>query len=135
MPLDTYEDVAAYGSMIKYVTTTRLMPPWYADTAYSHFANERKLSAEEIRMISDWVEKGMEQGKTEQGKTEQGKREQEKREQGKREEEKESVIISMDQAFEQFGLYIDQYQVFVLPTHLDEDYWVEGIEFVPGNKK
>ena len=41
----------------------------------------------------------------------------------------------MDEAFEQFGIFMDQYQVFVLPTHLEDDQWIEGIQFVPGNKK
>src|SRR6185295_14914448 len=36
--LVTYDEVFRKSKLIKYVTQEHLMPPWPADTAYSHFA-------------------------------------------------------------------------------------------------
>jgi len=129
MPLTNYEEVAAYGKMIEYVTSTRLMPPWYADPSYRHFKNERVLSEEEIKTIKDWVANDMKEGAMPYGLV-------------KSKTAKVTVIprpadlvIPMKESFEQFGVYMDQYQVFILKPNLDKDVWIEGIEFVPGNKK
>lgn len=129
MPLTTYEEVSAYGRMIQYVTNTKLMPPWYADPSYAHFSNERVLSEPEIKKISDWVSSGMVSGKEQDEPTITIENHQD------RIERKPDLVISMSEAFEQYGVYLDQYQVFVLPTDLAEDTWIEGITFVPGNKK
>ena len=129
MPLTTYEEVASYGKMIQYVTATKLMPPWYADPTYSHFAGERVLNEKEINMIHEWVMTDMKEGALPYGQVISKSvsvtvlpRE-------------PDLVLSMAEAFEQFGIYVDQYQVFVIPTHLKADKWVEGIEFIPGNKK
>jgi len=129
MPLTTYEQVSAYGKMIQYVTASKLMPPWYADATYSHFANERILTDLEIKKISDWVNAEMAEGNEMQEKPLQdsifnGLT-----------QRTADLVIPMAESFEQYGIYLDQYQVFVLPTGLREDIWVDGIEFVPGNKK
>ena len=129
MPLTTYEEVSAYGRMIQYVTTSKLMPPWYADPSYAHYSNERGLSETEIKKISNWVSSGMVPGKEPEVPTVPIENHQD------RIKRKPDLVISMSEAFEQYGVYLDQYQVFILPTDLAEDTWIEGIEFVPGNKK
>ncbi len=58
----TYEDAKNNASMIKEVTSLHTMPPWHADTRFGHFANERKLSVEEIHQIGAWVDSGMPSG-------------------------------------------------------------------------
>src|SRR3989337_1240301 len=129
MPLTTYEEAAAYGKMIQYVTSSKIMPPWYADTSYNHFKNERVLSSSEIQMISDWVEGDMKEGAMPYGQVI-------SKTVGVTVLPRDpDLVISMREAFEQYGVYMDQYQVFVLPTQLKEGKWIEGIEFVPGNKK
>jgi len=128
MPLTTYEEVASYGKMIQFVTSTRLMPPWYADPSYRHFSNERVLSEEEIRKINDWVSNDMPEGVDTNTEIISNKKEIPINRQP-------DLVIPMHEAFEQYGIYLDQYQVFILPTHLNEDTWVDGIEFVAGNKK
>ena len=129
MPLTSYDQVSAYGRMIQFVTSSKLMPPWYADAAYSHFSNERVLTAKEIKTISDWVSAGMPPGKivAENAFPDASQETATQRQ--------PDLVISMAESFEQYGIYLDQYQVFVLPTHLSEDAWIEGVEFVPGNKK
>lgn len=129
MPLTTYEEAAAYGKMIQYVTSSRLMPPWYADTFYMHYKNERVLTATEIQTISDWVDGDLKEGAMPYGQVI-------SKTVGVTVLPRDpDLVISMREAFEQYGIYMDQYQVFVLPTHLKEDKWIEAIEFEPGNKK
>ena len=129
MPLTNYEEVSSYGNMIKYVTGSRLMPPWYADPSYRHFKNERVLTEEEIQTISDWVDGDMKEGAEPYGRIISSTA-------GVTVMPRDpDLIISMRQPFEQYGIYMDQYQVFVLSSGLTEDKWIEGIEFAPGNTK
>lgn len=130
MPLTTYDEVVAYAQMIRYVTTSGLMPPWYADPAYRHFSNERVLSQAEIQKIEAWVNTDLAEGTAPEETATKVPYTQEMDT-----HRKFDLEVSMSEAFEQYGIYLDQYQVFILPTHLAEDTWIEGIEFVPGNKK
>src|SRR4051812_45520262 len=61
--LVTYEDAAKRAAFIKKVTQSRYMPPWKPDPHYSTFVNERKLTPEQIEMISDWADHKMPKGK------------------------------------------------------------------------
>lgn len=129
MPLTSYEEVASYGRLIQYSTFTRQMPPWKADPEFSHFGNENYLTHDEIQAISDWVNGGMTEGALPYGLA----------------ISKAAAvtilpripdtILSMSQPFVVSGDTFDQYRVFVLPVRFQEDKWIEGIEFIPGNKK
>jgi len=37
---------------IKTVVVTRVMPPWFADPNYGHFANDRRLSDADVSKLS-----------------------------------------------------------------------------------
>lgn len=56
--LRTYNDVRRNASTILYVINRKIMPPWLPDTAYRHFQNERRLTADEISIIKSWVKQG-----------------------------------------------------------------------------
>ena len=59
----TYEDVKAKANVIRKVIETGYMPPWIADTSYTHFFNERVLGLKEKQQIISWIESGMPKGK------------------------------------------------------------------------
>jgi hypothetical protein len=61
-PLLTYEDVKKRAAQIATVTRTRYMPPWLPEHGFGDFADERRLTAEEIRLIADWVAAGAPEG-------------------------------------------------------------------------
>jgi len=61
-PLLTYEDVRKRAPQIAAVTRSRYMPPWLPEHGFGDFADERRLSAEEIRIVSDWVAEGAPEG-------------------------------------------------------------------------
>src|ERR1700730_18197449 len=58
----TYEQTRPWAATIKMVVKQKIMPPWYADPQYGHFANERSLSADEIRTLVAWVNAGAQKG-------------------------------------------------------------------------
>ena len=58
----TYEDVAKRASFIANVVKSKYMPPWKADDHYMDYANNRSLSDEQIKKITDWVKAGTPKG-------------------------------------------------------------------------
>jgi Flp pilus assembly protein TadD len=58
----TYEDVKKRAALIARVTRSGYMPPWLPQHGYGDFADERRLTAEEIATIADWVKDGAPEG-------------------------------------------------------------------------
>src|ERR1700693_3334651 len=61
-PLISYDDVRKRGALIVTVTKARYMPPWHAAHDYGEFADERRLTDQQISTIAEWVQQGMPQG-------------------------------------------------------------------------
>jgi hypothetical protein len=60
--LESYEEVKNRAKSIAYVLEKGTMPPWKPDPAYSHLAGERILSAQNKKLITDWINDGCAQG-------------------------------------------------------------------------
>jgi Flp pilus assembly protein TadD len=58
----SYEDAKRWGPQMAAVTSSRYMPPWLPEQGYGDFADERRLSKDEIALIAKWVQTGMAQG-------------------------------------------------------------------------
>ncbi len=58
----TYDDVKKHARQIEAVTRSRYMPPWLPQPGYGDFQDERRLSAEQIRLIAEWVRAGTPEG-------------------------------------------------------------------------
>src|SRR5262245_7332968 len=54
----TYKDTRPWAKAIKAAVLSRQMPPWFADPAYGHFANDRMLSDAAIRTLVSWADTG-----------------------------------------------------------------------------
>lgn len=61
-PLLTFEDVKKHARQIVTVTQSHYMPPWLPQAGYGDFADENRLTAEQIRKIADWVAQGASEG-------------------------------------------------------------------------
>jgi tetratricopeptide (TPR) repeat protein/mono/diheme cytochrome c family protein len=61
-PLLTYDDAKKYAPQIAAAVRTRAMPPWLPEHGYGDFANESRLTDDEIRLIVEWVKNGAHQG-------------------------------------------------------------------------
>lgn len=124
--LSNYEEVAAWGGTIQYVTEIKYMPPWKPDRAYSSFVGESGLSDEEIQLIADWVAAGVPQGNPDlepplpdfPAGSQLGE---------------PDLVLEMAEEYFIAGNNQDDYRVFVLPTGLAEDKEIAAIEFRPGN--
>src|SRR6516162_677886 len=62
MSLLTYKDARPWAKAIKTAVAMRKMPPWFADTQYGHFTNDRSLQQGEIDTLVKWVDGGAVEG-------------------------------------------------------------------------
>jgi mono/diheme cytochrome c family protein len=58
----TYKDTKPWAKAIRAAVLTRQMPPWFADPAYGHFANDRTLSESTIKTLVAWADGGSLEG-------------------------------------------------------------------------
>src|ERR1700730_10060943 len=64
MSLLSYKDVRPWARAILVKVTKGEMPPWFADPRFGEFRNDKRLSAEQIQTITDWVAAGAPEGDT-----------------------------------------------------------------------
>jgi peroxiredoxin len=57
-----YDEVVGWAGMIQEVVNQRRMPPWSANPEYGKWANDCRLSEEEISLINQWVSNGAPEG-------------------------------------------------------------------------
>ncbi|HWA96903.1 MAG TPA: redoxin domain-containing protein, partial [Pirellulales bacterium] len=65
MPLDSFEQVAAWASTIDEVVAARRMPPWHADRQFGRFANDLSLDDWQREMLRRWIAEGCPRGNVE----------------------------------------------------------------------
>jgi Flp pilus assembly protein TadD len=61
-PLVSYGDVRSHARQIAAVTKQRYMPPWPPQAGFGDFADERRLTSEEIRLLATWADEGAPEG-------------------------------------------------------------------------
>lgn len=101
------------------------MPPWLPDSEFSDFKHQRVLSSAEITLIKDWVNTGMNKGSMEADELIQSSI--------PANLNKSSVEICMEQRFMQYGIYKDQFQVFVIPVNNKSGVWAHDLQIHVGN--
>src|SRR5262249_37444706 len=126
MSLKTYEDVKGYAMSIRQKVIAREMPPWHADHRFGKFANERRLSQQEIDNIVAWIDQGAKPGDPNQLAPVHA----EKRGIGE-----PDVVFQMPEPYSLDGKAIDEYVYFRIPTHFKEDKWAQAVLFQPGNRR
>lgn len=120
----TYAQVKKRAEQIADATTDRIMPPWHADPGVVSYANDRSLSDEQITLIKKWVAAGAPEGDP-------------KKLPPTPTFPKGWQLGEPDffaEVSESYGVPAegpDEYRNFVVPLNLEEDTWVNGIEFAP----
>ena len=127
-PLLTYADVKSHGRQIAFVTQRRIMPPWLPDPGELKFADELRLSEEQIATIKTWVDQGEIEGNPsdlpprptfatgwELGKPD--------------------VIVRADKPYLLPASGTDSYWNFVFRTPVRRSRWLKAIEIRPGDKR
>ncbi len=125
--LITYRDVKKRALTINDVILDRYMPPWKPVNGNLHYANDRRLSEEEIDLFGEWVKAGTPEGDS--------------RKASKPPEYpsgwylgKPDLVIKMKGKFEVPADGKDIYRSFVFPLQLPEDKWVKAVELRPKAK-
>lgn len=58
MSLTTYEQSRPWADAVAHAVEMKMMPPWFADPRYGHFANDNSLTEQQIATIAAWVRAG-----------------------------------------------------------------------------
>src|SRR5262249_14457807 len=58
----TYEDVKKHAKDVARVTASRYMPPWLLEPGLGEFLGERRLTADQIGVMQQWLEEGAIEG-------------------------------------------------------------------------
>jgi mono/diheme cytochrome c family protein len=123
----TYQDAAKRAKLIAAVTERRYMPPWKAEHGYGEFSNERRLTDQQIAMIRAWADGGAPEGDSVKpqppvfadgwlgGQPDK--------------------VLTFPSKFALAADGPDRFQCFVLPTNLDRDMFISGVEFRPENRR
>ncbi|HQV99161.1 MAG: hypothetical protein KBF92_00405 [Bacteroidia bacterium] len=125
--LITFEDVKEHLKTVQLTINERLMPPWPADTAYSHFRDEKVITKEEIYAVNKWIEEGAVEGDNSKlpsppvfysgsllGKPD--------------------LTLKM-KPYKISGDNKDNFIMLKIPFELEKDTFIRAIEIIPGNKK
>src|SRR5579862_9842123 len=62
MSLLTYKESRPWARSIKEKVSNGDMPPWGADPRFGQFANDHRLSKQDIETITAWVDQGAKEG-------------------------------------------------------------------------
>jgi hypothetical protein len=129
----TYEEVSIKAKFIGFVTESRYMPPWKADTAFQHYKNENVLTAEEIGLFQKWINSGMK-------KTTRGVKKFIDPHAGSlyKEEKTESnfdLTVSMQKPFTLEAHGREEFRYFYVPVNNADMTFIKTIRFIPGNRK
>ncbi len=121
----TYKDTRPWAKAMKAAVVSRVMPPWFADPGYAHFANERKLSDPDIQTIVAWADGGAVEGDAKDKPApvtfQDGWN------------IKPDMIIEMPKDFEVPATGTVNYQNVLVKVNFPEDKWVIAAEMRPGN--
>jgi hypothetical protein len=124
--LTSFQDVYKRADFIKHAVETRYMPPWFADPEFRSFKNERILSKEDISRISQWVDQGKKRGKP---------AEHPELEELAASYPEPDLVVPMNRPFTIPGDNAEHFRIFVMPTELEEEVYVKGIDYIPGNRR
>jgi len=62
MPLLTYQNARPWAKAMKSAVLAKKMPPWFADSRYGPYVNDRSLKPGEIETIVKWADNGAPEG-------------------------------------------------------------------------
>jgi mono/diheme cytochrome c family protein len=127
-PLLDYQQVSKRAKLIKEVTSTRIMPPWKAEPGAGHFADERRLTDDQVATIARWVDAGTPEGdKTDlpiAPKFVDGWQLGEP-----------DMVVKMPEPYPLAADGPDVYRCFVIPLEVPAGKYLEAVEYRAGNRR
>ncbi|HBY60125.1 MAG TPA: thiol-disulfide isomerase [Solibacterales bacterium] len=122
MPLTTHAEARPWAKAIRQAVLTRAMPPWFAAGGSLEFENDPRLSAEEIRLVDEWVRGGAQAGAVTAGRPAPPS-------------QTADLVLSMPSPVLVPANEELDYVYVVLPLGLRQDRWVRAVEVRPGARK
>ncbi len=127
--LSEYEEVAGWGEMIAEVVREERMPPWHANPQYGDFAYATHLTAEEKKLIADWVAAGCPRGEASDLPS-------------PRQfhagwflpREPDQVFYMTEKPVDVKAEGVESYRHYAIDPGFTEDKWVKIAECMPGNR-
>jgi len=126
--LTRYEEVVGWAEMILEVVDQGRMPPWHADPAVGHFANDARLSDADKATIRRWVQNGAPEGDPAQLPAPHEFHE------SWSIPTPDQVVYMSDEPFTIPAEGVVEYQEFVVDPGWTEDRWIAAIEPRPENR-
>ncbi len=120
----TYDEARRRGPQLVQVTASRFMPPWLPEHGYGDFADERRLTSEEIALIQKWVSTGMLRGDDSAPPI--------PRYDTSWTLGKPDLILSIEHSATLPASGSDIFLNFVLPYPLDKTHYIRAMEIRPG---
>jgi hypothetical protein len=126
--LMSYQEARPWAKAIRAAVATKKMPPWFANPAHGKFGNDRSMPADEIAMLTRWVDQGAKEGnpkdapapaKFAEGWT----------------IGTPDLVVEMPNAFTVPAKGTVEYTWIVVPTGITEDKWIEAIEVRPSARE
>ena len=128
MPLVTFDQAAAHAHAIVESVTTKRMPPWLADPNFGHFSNDPSLSAAEINTLAAWAARGAPAGDSHNASPAlhwaNGWN-----------ISAPDVVLEMPRAVPLAPKGDIDYTYEIVPTHFNEDRWVQMAELRPSSRE
>ncbi|MDR3700823.1 MAG: tetratricopeptide repeat protein [Candidatus Sulfopaludibacter sp.] len=123
----SYEDVKRRAVLVATVTGRRYMPPWLPEPGHGEFAEQRRLTDAEIRLIQEWVKQGTPLGS---GRTPPPPKFADEWQLGP-----PDLILRVSRPFQLPADGNEIFWNFILPVPITTTRWVKAIEVRPGSSK
>lgn len=127
MSFMSFEETRPWAQSIREAVVRRIMPPWHADPSHHEFANDRRLTPEEIDTLVSWVDSGAKRG--EQADLPAAREFADAWVRGM-----PDAIYEMQEEYEVPAQGGDEYIYFRVPLDFDEERFVQSLEVMPGNR-
>jgi Copper type II ascorbate-dependent monooxygenase, C-terminal domain. len=127
MSLLSYQEARPWAAAIREAVILKRMPPWYADSHFGKFSNDRSLSKADIDTLVSWANSGAPEGDSKQtpkpaafvdgwniGTPD--------------------LVLEMVEEYRIPASGTIKYEYFTIPTKFTEDKWVQMAEVRPGNR-
>jgi hypothetical protein len=127
MSLLDYKSARPWAKSMREAVLERKMPPWFADPKFGAFANDPRLSDQEIATIKAWVDGGSPEGDPQDLPSKPVFNDGWKLGQP-------DIVIDIGQDFV-VKPGNDAYEYFTVPTNFTEGKWIRAAQILPGNRR
>ena len=127
--LTDFDEISGWADMIAEVVREERMPPWHAAEGHLPLSNDRRLSADEKRLIETWVADGAPMGDPDSVP------EIPKYLSGWQLPREPDLVVNMAETpFDVPAEGAVSYKYFRVDPGIKEDRWIQALEVVPGNR-